>query len=122
MSTLDALDGPDRCGRRPVLIASTLFFAICMLVTPLVTTIDQLLVVRFITGFGLGSIMPNAMALVGEYSPSSSRVTRMMLVSCGFTVGAAAGGFVSAALIPAHGWHAVAQGLDQDGGRTRFAQ
>ncbi|BEV14147.1 MFS transporter [Herbaspirillum sp. DW155] len=97
----------DRYGRRPVLIASTLFFAACMLATPLVTTIDQLLIVRFITGFGLGSIMPNAMALVGEFSPQSSRVTRMMLVSCGFTVGAAAGGFVSAALIPAHGWHAV---------------
>ncbi|MFX7784804.1 MFS transporter, partial [Acinetobacter baumannii] len=29
----------DRYGRRPVLIASTLFFAVCMLVTPLVTTI-----------------------------------------------------------------------------------
>ncbi|MBV8625132.1 MAG: MFS transporter, partial [Herbaspirillum sp.] len=97
----------DRYGRRPVLIASTLFFAACMLATPLVTTLDQLLIVRFITGFGLGSIMPNAMALVGEFSPSSSRVTRMMLVSCGFTVGAAAGGFVSAALIPAHGWHSV---------------
>ncbi|TWC66460.1 MFS transporter [Herbaspirillum sp. SJZ099] len=97
----------DRYGRRPVLIASTLFFALCMLATPLVTSIDQLLALRFITGFGLGSIMPNAMALVGEFSPSSSRVTRMMLVSCGFTVGAAAGGFVSAALIPAYGWHAV---------------
>ncbi|MCA1324941.1 MFS transporter [Herbaspirillum sp. alder98] len=97
----------DRYGRRPVLIVSTLFFALCMLVTPMVTSIDQLLVLRFITGFGLGSIMPNAMALVGEFSPSSSRVTRMMLVSCGFTVGAAAGGFVSAALIPAYGWHAV---------------
>ena len=97
----------DRYGRRPVLILSTLFFALCMLVTPMVTTLDQLLVLRFITGFGLGSIMPNAMALVGEFSPSSSRVTRMMLVSCGFTVGAAAGGFVSAALIPAYGWHAV---------------
>ncbi|EJN09964.1 MFS transporter [Herbaspirillum sp. YR522] len=97
----------DRVGRRPVLIVSTLFFALCMLLTPLVTSIDQLLALRFITGFGLGSIMPNAMALVGEFSPSSSRVTRMMLVSCGFTVGAAAGGFVSAALIPAYGWHAV---------------
>lgn len=97
----------DRYGRRPVLIVSTLFFALCMLATPHVTTIDQLLVLRFITGLGLGSIMPNAMALVGEFSPSSSRVTRMMLVSCGFTVGAAAGGFVSAALIPAYGWHAV---------------
>jgi len=31
----------------------------------------------------------------------------MMWVSCGFTVGAAVGGFVSAALIPAFGWRSV---------------
>lgn len=30
-----------------------------------------------------------------------------MLVSCGFTVGAAIGGFISAAMIPAFGWRAV---------------
>lgn len=97
----------DKFGRRPVLIASTFFFALCMLLTTQVTSIDQLLVLRFITGLGLGSIMPNAMALVGEFSPSGARVTRMMLVSCGFTVGAAVGGFVSAALIPAFGWQSV---------------
>jgi len=97
----------DKYGRRPVLIISTFFFAVCMLLTTRVQTIDELLILRFITGFGLGSIMPNAMALVGEFSPNSSRVTRMMLVSCGFTVGAAVGGFVSAALIPAFGWRSV---------------
>jgi len=97
----------DKYGRRPVLIASTFFFALCMLLTTQVHNLNQLLVLRFITGLGLGSIMPNAMALVGEFSPSSSRVTRMMLVSCGFTVGAAVGGFLSAALIPAFGWRAL---------------
>ena len=97
----------DKFGRRPVLILSTLFFAICMLATTQVQSIDHLIIIRFITGLGLGSIMPNAMALVGEFSPDSSRITRMMLVSCGFTVGAAAGGFISAALIPEFGWHAV---------------
>ncbi|TFV93877.1 MFS transporter [Oxalobacteraceae bacterium OM1] len=97
----------DRFGRRPVLIGSTFFFAACMLATTQVRSIDALLALRFITGLGLGSIMPNAMALAGEYSPSRSRVTRMMLVSCGFTVGAAVGGFVSAALIPAFGWESV---------------
>ena len=97
----------DKYGRRPVLIISTFFFAVCMLLTTRVQTLDELLILRFITGFGLGSIMPNAMALVGEFSPNSSRVTRMMLVSCGFTVGAAVGGFVSAALIPAFGWRSV---------------
>jgi AAHS family 4-hydroxybenzoate transporter-like MFS transporter len=51
--------------------------------------------------------MPNAMALVSEYSPGKSRVTRMMLISCGFTAGAAIGGFASAALIPSYGWQSV---------------
>jgi len=97
----------DRFGRRPVLILSTFFFGICMLLTTQVRTIESLIVLRFITGFGLGSVMPNAIALAGEYSPSKSRVTRMMLVSCGFTVGAAFGGFVSAALIPSFGWQSI---------------
>ncbi|NLP65460.1 MFS transporter [Paraburkholderia sacchari] len=97
----------DRVGRRPVLVGATLFFALSMLATPLATTIPQLLVLRFVTGLGLGCIMPNAMALVGEFATAAHRVKRMMLVSCGFTLGAALGGFVSAALIPAYGWHAV---------------
>ncbi|CAM2191740.1 MFS transporter, AAHS family, 4-hydroxybenzoate transporter [Paraburkholderia kururiensis] len=97
----------DRIGRRPVLIGATAFFAAAMLATPFVTTIAQLMVLRFVTGLGLGCIMPNAMALVGEFSTPAHRVKRMMLVSCGFTVGAALGGFVSAALIPAYGWRAV---------------
>lgn len=97
----------DKIGRRPVLIGATLFFSVCMLVTPWATTLDQLQVLRFITGLGLGAIMPNVMALAGEYSPARKRVTLMMLVSCGFTVGAVVGGLVSAALIPAFGWRAV---------------
>ncbi len=97
----------DRIGRRPVLIGSTLFFALTMLATPFVSTIPALIALRFVTGLGLGCIMPNAMALVGEFSPAAHRVKRMMIVSCGFTVGAALGGFVSAALIPAFGWRAV---------------
>ncbi|WP_186100118.1 MFS transporter [Burkholderia gladioli] len=97
----------DRIGRRPVLIGATLFFALSMLATPLVSTIPALIALRFVTGLGLGCIMPNAMALVGEFSPPARRVRRMMFVSCGFTLGAALGGFLSAALIPAFGWRAV---------------
>lgn len=97
----------DRVGRRPVLIAATTFFASCMFATTLARSVDQLLALRLVTGFGLGGIMPNAMALAGEYSPARVRVTMMMLVSCGFTVGAALGGLVSAALIASFGWRSV---------------
>ncbi|MEC5160963.1 MULTISPECIES: MFS transporter [unclassified Janthinobacterium] len=97
----------DKIGRRPVLIGSTLFFAVCMLLTPLAGSIEQLQLIRFVTGLGLGAVMPNAMALAGEYSPLRKKVTLMMLVSCGFTVGAVLGGLLSAALIPTFGWQSV---------------
>ncbi len=97
----------DKIGRRPVLIWATIFFAVCMLATARVTTITELQSLRFIAGLGLGAIMPNAMALAGEFSPKRKKVTLMMLVSCGFTVGAVLGGLLSAALIPAFGWQSV---------------
>jgi AAHS family 4-hydroxybenzoate transporter-like MFS transporter len=97
----------DKIGRRPVLIWATLAFSVCMLATPFVTTLDELRWIRLLTGLGLGAIMPNAMALAGEFSPKRSRVTIMMLVSCGFTVGAVLGGLVSALLIPIWGWQSV---------------
>lgn len=97
----------DKIGRRPVLIWATVFFSLCMLVTAHVTSIGQLQVIRFVTGLGLGAIMPNALALVGEFSPRHKRVTLMMLVSCGYTVGAVLGGLVSAWMIPLWGWQSV---------------
>jgi AAHS family 4-hydroxybenzoate transporter-like MFS transporter len=97
----------DRIGRRPVLIGTTLYFGILTLLTAQVHSLEQLLVVRFLAGFGLGATMPNAMALVSEYSPKRSRVTAMLIVSSAFTIGAAVAGFVAAWLIPHFGWRTV---------------
>ena len=97
----------DRFGRRPLLIIGSLYFAVLTLATTQAHTINQMLAIRFIAGLGLGGMMPNAMALVGEYSPKKSRVVIMMIISTGFTAGAALGGFVAAWLIPAFGWRAV---------------
>ena len=97
----------DKIGRRPVLIGTTLYFGALMLVTSQVTSLEQLLVVRFLTGLGLGATMPNAVALVTEYTPKRSRVLAVLIVSNGFTIGAAGAGFIAAWLIPTFGWRAV---------------
>ena len=97
----------DKIGRRPVLIGATLYFSALTLITARVTSLDQLLVIRFIAGLGLGAIMPNAVALVGEYSPKRSRVMAMLVVSNGFTIGAAVAGFIATYLIPRFGWRSV---------------
>ena len=97
----------DRIGRRAVLIGVTLYFSVLTFLTARTDSVNELLVIRFLGGVGLGGIMPNAMALVGEYTPARSRVTAMMVVSNGFTLGAAFGGPIAAYLIPNYGWPAV---------------
>ncbi|CAG9243884.1 MFS transporter [Paraburkholderia caribensis] len=97
----------DRVGRRPTLIATMLSLFVCCVMTASVRSLTELLVLRFITGIALGSVLPNAMALAGEFSPARHRVTSMMLVSVGFTAGAVLGGFMSALILPAMGWRGV---------------
>ena len=97
----------DRVGRRPVLIGATVFYGLCMLGTTLVQTVPEFLAVRFLTGFGIGGVMGNAIALVSEYSPQKHRASLMTWVSCGFTGGAIAGGLLCATLLPSMGWRSV---------------
>jgi MFS transporter, AAHS family, 4-hydroxybenzoate transporter len=97
----------DKVGRRPVLVWATLFFAVLTIATAYARDLNELLVLRLIAGIGLGSIMPNATALIGEFSPKRNRVALMMCITVGFTVGAAISGFVAAWLIPHYGWRSV---------------
>ena len=73
-----------------MLVGATLFFSVMTIATAFAQNIDQLLWLRLIAGIGLGCIIPNATALVGEFSPKRTRVTLMMCITMGFTVGAAA--------------------------------
>src|SRR5882672_7247687 len=97
----------DRIGRRPVIVAAALFVGVMTLLTARVTTVPQLLMLRFLTGIGLGTIVSNASSLVGEYGSKRMRATLIMYSGVGFTGGAAFGGFLAAALIPTYGWQSV---------------
>jgi AAHS family 4-hydroxybenzoate transporter-like MFS transporter len=97
----------DLLGRRPVLIFGTLYFGCFTLLTTRATTVEEFAAVRFLAGLGLGGILPSVMALMAECSPRKHRIVLMMIIADGFTVGAAFSGFVSAWLVPSHGWRAV---------------
>jgi len=97
----------DRIGRRPVLIGTTTFFAIMTLLAAGSDSFEEMRALRFIGGVGMGSIIPNATALIGELSPKKKRVTLIMTITVGFTAGAAIAAIVSAWLIPAFGWRSV---------------
>jgi AAHS family 4-hydroxybenzoate transporter-like MFS transporter len=103
------LFGPlaDRIGRKKIIIFSTLAFGIGTLVTSFVNDVNTLLAIRFLTGLGLGGAMPNTIALTSEFSPHRRRATMVMVMFVGFSIGAALGGLLAAALIPQFGWRSV---------------
>jgi AAHS family 4-hydroxybenzoate transporter-like MFS transporter len=98
----------DIIGRRMVIIGSTLLFGVMTVLTGALTdSLTSLIVLRFLTGLGLGGAMPNSIAMTAEYAPRRSQATMVMVMFCGFPLGASFAGFVSAYLIPAFGWRAV---------------
>ena len=62
---------------------------------------------RLLTGLGLDAAMPNVGTLVAELAPARRRAFLITVVFCGFTFGAALGGFAASWLMPRFGWHAV---------------
>jgi len=97
----------DRIGRKKIIILSTLAFGVGTLITAFVNDVNTLLAIRFLTGLGLGGAMPNTIALTSEFSPHRRRATMVMVMFVGFSIGAALGGLLAAALIPPFGWRSV---------------
>src|ERR1700738_3013659 len=97
----------DRIGRKKIIVFSTLAFGIGTLVTAFVPDVNALLAIRFLTGLGLGGAMPNTIAMTSEFNPQRRRATMVMIMFCGFSLGAALGGLLAAALIPQFGWRSV---------------
>jgi AAHS family 4-hydroxybenzoate transporter-like MFS transporter len=97
----------DKVGRKSVLVAGLVEFGLGALVTTQAHSLQFLLLIRLITGFGLGAALPNAIALTTEVSPRARRSMLLVIVFCGITIGAAAAGVVVARLLPHYGWTSV---------------
>jgi AAHS family 4-hydroxybenzoate transporter-like MFS transporter len=94
----------DRFGRRIAIITGCLIFGFGTLATVWATNLDQMTVLRFITGIGIGGLMPNTIALNSELSPRRWRATLVVLMFTGITAGSGLPGNIQAWLIPEHGW------------------
>jgi MFS transporter, AAHS family, 4-hydroxybenzoate transporter len=97
----------DRWGRKWPVVISTLAFAVFTLLTARVTSFNELLILRFLTGLGLGGAMPNLVALTSEYAPKRLQSDFVAMLFCGIPLGALVAGLASSVMIPAWGWRSV---------------
>jgi AAHS family 4-hydroxybenzoate transporter-like MFS transporter len=106
----------DKFGRRRAIIFGALLFGGLSLACATATTIPQLMAYRFVTGIGLGGMMPNITALNAEFAPKRLRATLVVVMFSGVAVGGSLPGLVVASL-PSYGW----QGLYVIGGVVPLA-
>ncbi|MHA3104841.1 MFS transporter [Acinetobacter sp. ANC 3791] len=97
----------DKLGRKPILLGSVIVFSLATVFSAFSPDLHTLIILRFITGLGLGGAMPNAITLTAEYAPTSRRSNLVTMMFCGFTIGSAFGGILSAQLLPHIGWHGI---------------
>ena len=103
------LAGPiaDRWGRKWPIIFSTFALAVFSFLTAFSTSYNQLLVLRFLTGLGLGGALPNVVALSSEYVPKRLMAVLVAALFCGLPLGGFICGMLSSALLPVWGWQSV---------------
>lgn len=103
------LCGPlsDRFGRKRVIEFCVALFGLFSLLSAFSPDLETLVVLRFLTGLGLGGAMPNTITMTSEYLPARRRGALVTLMFCGFTLGSALGGVVSAQLVAQIGWHGI---------------
>lgn len=97
----------DRFGRKRVIIGSIFFFGLMSLASAWAPDLSVLTVMRFLTGLGLGASQPNAATLISEYAPKRRRALFVTVVYCGFTLGAAVGGFLASDFVATYGWQSI---------------
>jgi MFS transporter, AAHS family, 4-hydroxybenzoate transporter len=94
----------DRYGRKAAILSSTLICAVTTLLIALAGNLPELVVLRFVTGIGIGGLMPNTIALNLEMSPRRRRATLVVLMFAGVTLGGSVPGLVARWLLPSQGW------------------
>lgn len=97
----------DRVGRKTVLLVSVFVFGLCSLLTAFTHSVEAMVVMRLLTGIGLGAAMPNTTTLLSEYLPERRRSLLITVMFIGFGVGSAIVGFAAGWMIPHWGWRSV---------------
>jgi MFS transporter, AAHS family, 4-hydroxybenzoate transporter len=97
----------DRFGRRFAIIFSLIFVGLTTFACAWARDLQALLWLRFFSGLGLGGVLPNVIALMGEFTPKRLRATMMVVMSMGISLGGAVPGLVGITLMPTYGWPVI---------------
>ena len=97
----------DRFGRKRMVAATVILFSLFTALGGIAPGPKLFGLFRFMAGLGLGGILPNAIALLTDYSPKKTRTTITAIVMCGYCLGGMLSPFIGILAIGNYGWRFV---------------
>lgn len=96
----------DRFGRRRVMLVAMPIFALLTIATSQVTTVFELVALRFVAALFFSSLIPSVITLAAEFAPAKYRAAAVSVVFCDYAGGNLIGASVQAWILP-FGWQAA---------------
>jgi benzoate transport len=97
----------DKFGRKKLILASAFIMGFSVLLTAYSGNISQLILMRLVSGLGIGCMLATTATLTSENVLNNSKDFWVSLVISGYPVGAVVSGYVAAAVIPSYGWESM---------------
>lgn len=97
----------DKFGRKPTIQVCLLLMTFGMFGAAFVDSIAALLILRFITGLGIGGMLASTTAMVAELANKKTRNFCVIVMATGYPIGAVLGGSVASMLLQTYSWRAV---------------
>ncbi|MGE8065107.1 MFS transporter [Pseudomonas sp. NPDC089569] len=97
----------DRIGRRKLILAGIFWFSIGSIACALAPSAQALGIARFMTGIGLGGVIPCTVALTVEFAPRNRRQLYNGFMLTGYSVGGIVSALLALWLLPDHSWRVL---------------
>ncbi len=97
----------DKFGRKKLILASAFIMGFSVFLTALSENILQLVIMRLISGLGIGCMLATTATLTSENVLNNSKDFWVSLVISGYPVGAVISGYIAATVIPSYGWESM---------------
>ena len=94
----------DVLGRKRIMLAALTWFSVFMGLTALAPSPEVFGVLRFLTGLGLGPIIPSCVAMTVEFAPRARRQLANAVMYSGYSVGGVLAAVLGMALLPDVDW------------------
>lgn len=94
----------DYIGRRTGFQLTVLIFAVFGLLSAFAPSWEWLLVLRFITGFGLGGALPLDFSLYAEFLPTENRGRNLVILESFWALGTIIAAGLAWIIVPSYGW------------------